>query len=109
MLGRTYLHLTSPQMSGPDVQNAQRLLHSNRYGKNYLDSPIDGVFGPATARACKRAKYWLGYAKRDIGGGYGPELRQYLLPLAHSGSKRLSVAMAIRRNRRLRRARQVPV
>lgn len=104
------LALTSPHMRGNDVLKAQELLkHHNRFGVDYLRDQPDGDFGPMTAQACKRAKYWLGYPARKIRGDYGDPLRSYLLPLDRKGAKRLSLAMAIRRRRRLRRKNRVPV
>jgi peptidoglycan hydrolase-like protein with peptidoglycan-binding domain len=67
------LVLTSPHMEGDDVTYAQRLLRKNGY---YKGKP-DGEFGPLTAQACYRAKYWLGYAKPVQ--TFGTDLEKLLL------------------------------
>jgi CHAP domain/Putative peptidoglycan binding domain len=67
------LALTSPHMTGKDVEYAQRLLKKNGYFK----AKPDGDFGPLTAQACYRAKYWLGYAKPVQ--TFGPDLEKLLL------------------------------
>lgn len=51
------LVLTSPYMSGEDVEYAQKLLKKH----GYLDGKVDGEYGPLTAQAAYRAQYWLGY------------------------------------------------
>ena len=55
------LALTSPHMTGDDVEYAQNLL--KRAG--YYQAGSGGEFGPLTAQASFRAKYWLGYAKPE--------------------------------------------
>jgi hypothetical protein len=55
------LHLVSPHMKGPDVENVQHLLM--RHG--FYTGKVDGDFGPLTAQAVYRAKYRLGYPKPD--------------------------------------------
>ena len=55
------LSLTTPHTTGDDVKYAQNLL--KRAG--YYKAASGGEFGPLTAQACYRAKYWLGYAKPD--------------------------------------------
>src|SRR5262249_48849110 len=67
------LVLTTPHMKGDDVTYAQRLLRK----AGYLTSKPDGEFGPLTAQACYRAKYWLGYAKP--GQSFGTDLEKLLL------------------------------
>jgi hypothetical protein len=56
------LALTSPHMTGDDVKYAQNLLKNHG---GYYKGKSDGEFGPLTAQACYRAKYWLGYAKPE--------------------------------------------
>jgi hypothetical protein len=72
------LHLTSPLMHGSNVSNAQHRLLSNVFGQDFQPGPMDGQFGQATARACIRAKYWLGYPEARQVGTYGDELDGYL-------------------------------
>jgi hypothetical protein len=55
------LHITSPYMRGADVKRLQQALVRQKY---LTDAP-DGVYGPLTAQAVYRAKYWLGYFKPD--------------------------------------------
>jgi peptidoglycan hydrolase-like protein with peptidoglycan-binding domain len=68
------LVLTSPHMKGDDVTYAQNLLR-NRGG--YYKGKSEGEFGPLTAQACYRAKYWLGYAKPTQ--TFGTDLEKLLL------------------------------
>jgi len=56
------LTITSPLMRGQDVTNVQTALKE----KNYLQGKVDGVYGPDTARAVHNAKYWLGYALKNV-------------------------------------------
>jgi peptidoglycan hydrolase-like protein with peptidoglycan-binding domain len=67
------LGLTSPHMKGNDVTYAQRLLRKHGYYKG----KAEGEFGPLTAQACQRAKYWLGYAKPVQ--TFGTDLEKLLL------------------------------
>lgn len=55
------LTLVSPHIKGPHVLALQRQLKKH----GYLQGAIDGEFGPDTARAVYRAKYWFGYRKPD--------------------------------------------
>lgn len=55
------LGLTSPHTKGEDVKALQFQLKKH----DYLQGAVDGEFGPDTARAVFRAKYWLGYRKPD--------------------------------------------
>jgi CHAP domain-containing protein len=75
--GMRVLHLTTPLIAGADVQRAQTLLCWNGYANFGAGMPVDGRFGPMTAAACKRAKFWLGYpaaAVQQGGGCYGDDL-----------------------------------
>jgi CHAP domain len=100
------LGLTSPQMRGKDVEHAQKMLNSSapgtRFG-NFKPGEVDGVFGQNTAAACKRAKYWLGYATASIKGTYGQQLEDFL------GGKELTAEMKKRRQTRLDQAQEVPL
>jgi peptidoglycan hydrolase-like protein with peptidoglycan-binding domain len=61
------LHLASPLMTGADVKALQKLLNAGGYG-NGLDE--DGEYGPMTAQAVYRAKFWLGFPRPDqLAGG----------------------------------------
>lgn len=71
------LRLTSPYTKGKYVKAAQTAMKTNKYGK-YFSGLIDGVYGPLTWKGAKRAKYWLGYPKKEINGAYGARLHSYL-------------------------------
>jgi len=73
------LQVTSPYMQGKDVKTAQGRLHKNHFKQDFMQgAAIDGVFGPATGRACIRAKYWLGYLAPDQRPTYGETLDNFL-------------------------------
>src|ERR1051325_1886841 len=72
------LHLVSPLAHGEDVRVAQKLLVANVFGQDFQPGPIDGQFGQQTARACIRAKYWLGYPVAKQKPTFGDELARYL-------------------------------
>ena len=73
------LTLTSPHMRGADVTAAQTMLKSGGIFKtDLLRGPVDGEFGPATGRACVRAKYRLGYPNKELLPIYGDKLHGYL-------------------------------
>src|SRR6266511_4137911 len=55
------LAITTPFMHGKDVLALQWLLLQ----RGYFHETRDGEYGPATAQAVYRAKYWLGYRKPD--------------------------------------------
>ena len=83
-------------MRGDDVREAQkRLRGANVFRQNYQPGSIDGQYGPSTARATKRAKFWLGYPTSGIDEVYGPLLHAYL------GGKALPLLYRARRKRRL--------
>lgn len=74
------LQVTSPMMTGSDVVTAQRRLRANVFKQDYMQGGTqDGQFGPESGRACKRAKYWLGYKLEDMTATYGPFLNGYLV------------------------------
>jgi CHAP domain-containing protein/putative peptidoglycan binding protein len=61
------LHLASPLMTGADVKALQKLLNEDGYGK---DLDADGEYGPMTAQAVYRAKFWLGFPRpNQLAGG----------------------------------------
>lgn len=71
------LHLTNPLQSGPEVVHAQRLLAGSPFG-DFRPGAVDGVFGPASAQAVRRAKLALGYPERAADESFGPVLLAYL-------------------------------
>ena len=77
------LILTSPYMRGDAVRDAQWLLAGNNRFKGlapYKDGTIDSVYGPTTAEATKRAKYWVGYPTANCDRVFGQTLYEYLRP-----------------------------
>jgi hypothetical protein len=99
------LSLTSPNMRGMDVVIAQaHLKRGNIFRADYLQGPQDGIFGEGMARACIRAKYWLGYSTASMLPIYGDALDGYL-----TGRKSLGPIMQIRRSRRLAALKEVPL
>lgn len=99
------IRLTSPLTTGPDVRQAQHRLEQNRFRKDYLLSPVDGEFGEATARACKRAKYWAGYPTASIQPTYGETLDDLLA----IGGPPLPADYAARRKQRMAAAALKPL
>lgn len=98
------LILTSPITRGPNVTRLQNRLKNNWTNVDYLQGPADGDFGEQTARACIRAKYWLGYKQTDmlpIGGD------QLLAALTKKTS--LSDAQIELRGKRLAAGQQKPL
>lgn len=65
------LRLTSPNMKGPDVKEAQKSL------RHYYKGKLDSIYGPKTALAVKQAKYDLGYAEKNITSTYDEQFVQY--------------------------------
>jgi hypothetical protein len=97
------LTLTSPNTHGPAVRRAQRLLAKSRYGRFYTGK-IDGVFGGETGRACKRAKYWLGYAESQLQPTFGGLIEALL-----EGRKQLTPTQKKRRQARVKESRNKPL
>ncbi len=97
------LTLTTPNTEGAAVRHAQQLLAKNRFGKFHTDV-IDGIFGPETARSCKRAKFWLGYADSQVHPTFGNLIESLL-----EGRKKLTPTQAVRRKARLKAARRKPL
>lgn len=97
------LHLGS---NGQRVKDIQYLLsgHSPSVYRKTIHpyrGRVDGVYGPATVRAVKAAKYRLGYPMRGVNGRTGKQLFQFLLgkrarPLLWIGraSRRVHAAIA---------------
>jgi hypothetical protein len=101
--GTRTLDLTTPMMHGADVFECQYLLNTNRFKQNYRPGERDGVFGPETAGACRRAKYWMGYPMGHMTPQFGKQLRSYLIPSDHKLARRLPADYRVRRSNRMRR------
>jgi hypothetical protein len=68
-------------MKGQKVKDAQWLLAGhNRFTSlaTYKDGKIDGDYGPLTAQATKRAKFWLGYPQSGLDTHFGQSIYEYL-------------------------------
>lgn len=77
------LILTTPHVTGQKVKDAQWLLAGNSRFKDlatYKDGTVDGDYGPVTAAATKRAKYWLGYPLSACDQVFGQTIYEYLRP-----------------------------
>ena len=101
----TPLALTTPHMRGQKVKDAQWLLAGHN---DWHDKPspihtyygrIDGEYGPATAGASKRAKYWLGYPAAQLSSTFGELLFNLL-----TGESKLSPEFLANRQARLKKA-----
>lgn len=106
MWGKTLLRLTTPHMKSDKVKAAQELLHHNRWGVDFRPGLSDGEYGPLTAHAALRAKYYLGYRVKasNYNLDFGPELHSYLVPKDDAAHAQLPLAYKaryyIRRKRR---------
>jgi Putative peptidoglycan binding domain/CHAP domain len=89
------LRLTSPWTRGEDVTNLQKALKR----RGWLQGAVDGVYGPDTARAVKRGKYWMGY--RVVDGAAADLFYGYC-----TGKIHLTPAMQARMTRRQKAAEQ---
>lgn len=70
--------VTSPTlMHGPAVRDAQRALTFNPF-RDFEPGPIDGEYGPMTARATVEAKKTLGYDPDAVNPIYGRFLHAFL-------------------------------
>jgi hypothetical protein len=78
------LRLVSPHRRGPAVRDAQWLMQGHsRFGAElapYKDGELDGEYGPKTAVATSRAKFWLGYPLNSCDHVFGQTLYEYLRP-----------------------------
>lgn len=73
-MARWSLYVRRKRAHDTKVRRMQAALQRNSFD-DHLPRPfyvgrIDGVFGPRTAAACKRAKFWLGYSQPSASGGY---------------------------------------
>jgi Putative peptidoglycan binding domain len=75
--GGRVLQLADPLLKGPDVEQAQRLLTSSKYG-NFHPGEIDKEYGELTAGAVRRAKWALGYPDQFVNENFGAKLGAYL-------------------------------
>jgi lysozyme family protein len=96
--GPRVLQLANPPVSGPDVEEAQRLLEQNPFG-SFDPGGVDGRYGELTAGAVERAKWELGFPQNRANRTFGPQLKAIL-----SGKKPLPAAFKKRRAKRLRQA-----
>lgn len=78
------LKLTSPNMKRPEVSAAQKLLKQ----KGYYYGKIDSIYGEASARATRSAKWDLGYHEKNINSNYDDMFHWYL-----TGEKSPSIVM----------------
>jgi hypothetical protein len=87
-------------MRGADVKSAQRVLTKSGYLAAGL---ADGVFGPVTGAACKKAKLKLGYPLKNCVATYGALLDAYL-----NKTKQPTMAMRARAKARAEAAKHKP-
>lgn len=102
------LILTTPHLTGQKVKDAQWLLAgNNRFAglAPYKDGVIDGDYGPLTAQATKRAKFWTGYPLTSCDQAFGQTLYEYLRP---NQWRPLPEAYRLRRDQRIEAAAQTP-
>ena len=99
------LGMASPHTKGKRVTVAQRRLNGqNVFKRDFLEGPVDGEFGELTGRACRRAKFWLGYPDKELKATYGSTLDAYL-----TGKARLTPEMKKRKAAREKKAAQTPL
>jgi len=89
------------------VRDAQYLLSNNRFPglAPYKDGKKDDIYGPLTAQATARAKYWLGYPDSGIDGIFGQTLYEYL---RKNHWRPLPAGYRARREERLKKAASTP-
>lgn len=81
---------------GPRVKALQRLINDNWAFKLKRKLVVDGEFGPLTAAAVQKAKYWLGYKQENNEPVAGEMLVSFL-----DRSRPLKPEMEARRKKRL--------
>jgi hypothetical protein len=103
------LVLTTPHMTGIPVRDAQWLMAGNtRFGPElapYKDGEIDSDYGPLTAQATARTKFWVGYPQSSCDGVFGQTLYEYIRP---EKWRPLPKEYAARRKQRLAAAAETP-
>jgi hypothetical protein len=92
--------ITSPYTHNDTIRKIQNWLKS----KGYLQGPVDGVFGPDTARAVYRAKYWFGYDLKNLDQIAGDYFQALI-----TGGKQPTQTMRARIDARSKQARNQPV
>jgi len=96
--------LTTPNQKGDAVKDLQILLRKNRFGQDFMPKGyVDGIYGPATAAAVRRAKYWAGFHPKNINSNVFPSFVGMLVSRPNPLFHRLPPANAARRRVRLRR------
>lgn len=101
----TTLTVTSPLTRSEEVRRAQlALAGENVLRQNFLRDKVDGEFGEATGRACRRAKYWLGYPQGQLRATYGRTLDALL-----TGKRKPPAPYAARRRARQLAAKRKPL
>lgn len=108
------LRLTSPHTNNAYVKEAQTLLNGgNRHKKDWYNGTVDGDYGPLSGAAAYRAKWFLGYPKKQCNGAFGATLHSYLVPRSHRDFKPLPFLYVQRAKKRAkdaaRKAKQVPL
>jgi hypothetical protein len=99
------LTVTSPLTKNGEVKRAQLALSGeNVWRQDFLQGKTDGEFGEATGRACRRAKFWLGYSEKKLHATYGDTLDRLL-----TGKTKLPAANKVRRAARLAAAKRKPL
>lgn len=83
--------LTNPPQHGAELKPLQKALKAAKF----YDGPVDGVFGAATGKACKRAKWHLGYPLKACVETGGQTLLDYL-----TGTMGLPLPFRVRRHQR---------
>ena len=78
------LKLTSPNMKRPEVSAAQKLLKAT----GYYTGKVDSIYGEASARATRAAKWDLGYQEKNINSNYDEQFHAYMI-----GTKKQSLFM----------------
>ena len=68
------LKLTSPNMKRPEVSAAQKILSV----MGYYTGKIDSIYGEASARATRTAKWEIGYAKKNVNSTFDNTLYKFL-------------------------------
>jgi hypothetical protein len=104
----TPLELTTPHMLGQNVKDAQWLMSGHNRFKGlatYKDGAVDGDYGPLTAQATYKTKYWLGYPDKSLDKSFGQTLYEYLL---ESPVRKLPADYQARRATRLQAAAKTP-
>lgn len=94
--------LSSPLMRGPGVKKLQKqLAGENPWKRNFHPGKIDGVYGPATASAVKRAKWRLGYPTKLINNVAGATFCKHM-----AGTAKLPLLYKRRGDARARRVQE---